>query len=202
MPENLACCDKYISIKISIYLQEGGGLKVKVEMILAVKCPQSKQTGFTSINTCINCPRFESLRKEGSDLYVYCRTIETEKKVEARRAVKAIPSDWIEIGKNAYLTPDKRIVCYREGLGFWTNVSRERFEIVQRIIERVPKRSVIDVTMRELKISRSRARNIVSYVRRALKVLEGKSKEEKLKVEIEAPEELERIIEKKEEEEI
>jgi len=179
-------------------------LKVKVEVILAVKCPQSKQTGFTSINTCINCPMFESLRKEGSDLYVYCKTVKTERKVEARRAVKAIPSDWIKIGKNAYLTPDRQIVCYREKQDrFWTNVSKEYFERVQRIIERVPEKQVIDAIMQELGVSKPRAKSIASYVRRALKILgEGKPKEEKLEVKLEAPEELKRIIEKKEEEEI
>ena len=179
-------------------------MKVKVEVILAVKCPQSEQKGFTDIKSCFNCPRFESLRREDSDLYIYCRTVKAEKKVEARRAVKAIPSDWIKIGKNAYLTPDKRIVCYREKEGqFYTNVSKEYFERVQRIINRVPEKQVIDAIMQELGVSRPRARNIVSYVRRALKILgEKKPKEEKLEVRIEAPEELERIIEKKKEEEI
>ena len=179
-------------------------MKVKVEVILAVKCPQSEQKGFTDVKTCINCPMFESLRKEGSDLYVYCKTIKTERKVETGRTAKAIPSDWVEIGKNAYLTPDKRIVCYREKQGqFWTNVSKEYFERVQRIIERVPEKRVIDAIMQELGVSKPRAKNIASYVRRALKILgEEKPKEEKLEVKIEAPEELERIIEKKEEEEI
>ena len=179
-------------------------MKVRVEVILAVKCPQSEQKGFTSINTCINCPMFESLRKEGSDLYVYCRAVKAEKKVEAKRAVKTVPSDWIKIGKNAYLTPDKRIVCYREKQDeFYTNVSREYFERVRRIIDRVPEKQVMNAVMRDLGVSKSRASNIVSYVRRALKVLgEEKPKEEKLEVKIEAPEELARIIEKKEEEEI
>ena len=179
-------------------------MKVKVEVILAVKCPQSEQKGFTDIKTCINCPMFESLRKEGSDLYVYCKTVRVEKKVEARRAVKTVPSDWIEIGKNAYLTPDKRIVCYREKQGrFWTNVSKECFERVQKIIERVPEKQVIDAIMQELGVSKPRAKNIASYVRRALKVLgKEKPKKEKLEVKIEAPEELAQIIKKKEEEEI
>jgi len=182
----------------------GRRLKVKVEVILAVKCPQSEQKGFTDIKSCFNCPMFESLRKEGSDLYVYCKTVKTERKVETGRAVKAIPNDWIKIGKNAYLTPDKRIVCYREKEGqFYTNVSKEYFERVQRIIERVPEKQVIDAIMQELGVSKPRAKSIASYVRRALKILgEGKPKEEKLEVKIEAPEELARIIEKKEEEEI
>ena len=184
-------------------------MKVKVEVILAVKCPQSEQKGFTSINTCINCPRFESLRKEGSDLYVYCKTVKTEKKVEARKAVKAIPSDWIEIGKNVYLTPDKRIIYYREKYGLpMTEVSSEKFEVVKRIISRVPEEDVVDAIMREFGVSKGRAERIASCVQRALKVLGEEKTEEKVKkekleeIKIEAPEELARIIEKKEEEEI
>ncbi|MEM2385806.1 MAG: hypothetical protein QXO67_02380 [Candidatus Bathyarchaeia archaeon] len=172
-------------------------VRIRAVHKMVLTCPRR---GEVEPSTCLQCENMQRIERREGELYVTCTAVAPTPK--PAKPMPEIPKTWIKIGENLWLTPQGEIRGFSQKKGLFTRVSAQTISKIAPIVRKFARQEAVNEIVK-LGYTKKSAQTYYMLLAKALphlpEKLEAKPVEE---VKPPIPKELEKILAKKEEEQL